>query len=213
MYKVVIIDDHEMVSEAIRSMIEGFQTCQVIYTAANGREAIERLRSNGLKPDLILLDLNMPVMNGFITMELIHEEFPDIMVLCLSMNDDRDSFLRIIEAGAHGFISKMSSPEELHTAIQSVMTKGCYYTDEMAEFLFRSLRNSKETESAELSDRERELLEHICTEMTYQQIAEVMCLSPKTVDGYRTSLFQKLGIRSRVGLAMYAVKHGYYDIA
>lgn len=213
MYKVVIVDDHEMVSQAIRSMIEGFKTCEVIFTASNGRELLDQLRGKGPIPDLILLDINMPVMNGYVTMELIHEEFPEIVVLCLSMNDDRDSFLRIIEAGAHGFISKMAKPKDLKLAIESVMTRGCYYTEEMADILFRSLRNSKDQEATDLSDREKELLGHICSEMTYQQIADKMHLSPKTVDGYRTSLFQKLNVRSRVGLAMYAVKHGYYQLA
>jgi DNA-binding NarL/FixJ family response regulator len=212
MYSVVIADDHEMVASAIQSMIEGFKTCEVGYRVSNGKELMTKLRGKGEIPDLILLDINMPVMNGFVTMQAIHEEFPEIMVLCLSMNDDRESFLRIIEAGAHGFISKMAKPKDLEKAIESVMVRGCYYTDEMAEMLFRSLRHSNDNEAVALNDREEELLGYICSEMTYQQIAEKMFLSPKTVDGYRTTLFQKLEVKSRVGLAMYAVKHGYHEI-
>ncbi len=214
MYSVVIVDDHRMVCAAFQGMVSGFQNCDVLYTCSNGQELIRAL-SAGAKavPDLILLDINMPVMDGFATMKELHAAYANVHVLVLSMNDDEASFLKMIDLGAHGFVSKLSTESDLHQAIEDVMTKGCFYTAEMADVLFRSMRSRKTRNGTpELSEREIELLKLIPTELTYAQIADRMNLSPKTIDGYRNALFQKLEVRSRVGLAMYAVREGHFEI-
>lgn len=210
--RIVIADDHKMVSSAFTTMVNDFDKCSVLYRVSNGKELLDRFETKKLIPDLVLLDINMPVMNGFETMKAIHDNYPEVLVLCLSMNDDKDSFLKMIELGAHGFISKMASEQELDRAIKQVMEKRCYYTAEMADMLFRSMSAKKEKKNELISSRECQFLTYVPTELTYQQIANEMCLSPKTVDGYRNALFQKLEVKSRVGLAIYAVKNGYFSL-
>lgn len=214
MYRVVIVDDHRMVCSAFQGMVDGFRNCEVLYTCANGKELLRTL-SSGAKavPDLILLDINMPVMDGYDTMAELHRIYPDVHVLALSMNDDEESFLRMIDLGAHGFVSKLATERDLEQAIEDVMSKGCFYTAEMADMLFRSMRmRTKDEDGPVFNDREVELLKLIPTELTYVQIADQMNISPKTVDGYRNNLFQKLDVKSRVGLAMYAVREGFYKL-
>lgn len=212
-YKIVIVDDHTLVSSAIRGMVDNIADCEVLYEVTNGQELFNRIENKKNIPDLILLDINMPVMDGFETMKKLHTEHPDIRVLGLSMNDDEASYMKLITLGANGFLSKVAKEEELQTAIHTVFAQGYYYTEEIANSLFRSIHSKKEAPTVLISDREKQLLSYICTEKTYQEIAAEMFLSPKTIDGYRNSLFQKLGIKSRVGLAMYAVREGYYDPA
>jgi len=213
MNKVVIVDDHQMVCKAFQGMVDQFEQCGVLFTCANGRELLDKLKgSPSAVPDVILLDINMPIMDGYATMKELHELHPEIRVLALSMNDDEASFLKMIDLGAHGFVSKLAKEQDLEKAIEDVMSKGCYYTSAMADLLFRSIQKRGKNEKPGLSDRELELLKLIPTEMTYAQIADKMNLSPKTVDGYRNSLFQKLEVKSRVGLAMYAVREGYFEL-
>lgn len=126
------------------------------------------------------------------------------------MKDEEEVFLRMVELGVHGFVPKIAEEAELLKAIQSVMTRGFFYTPEMGDVLFRSQRESNAHGRSRLSEREKELLKYVGTEMTYTEIADIMCLSPKTIDGYRSSLFEKLDVKSRIGLAMYAVRNGYY---
>lgn len=212
MYKIVITDDHKLVSNAIRGMVENFPNCDVLYEVSNGQELLKRFENKSNIPDLVLLDINMPIMDGFETMKNLHKSHPDVRVLGLSMNDDEASYMKLIELGANGFVSKVAGEDELRTAIDTTIENGYYYTDKIANALFKSIHTKKEEAKILISDREKQLLSYICTEKTYQQIAAEMFLSPKTIDGYRNSLFQKLDITSRVGLAMYAVKNGYYKL-
>ena len=210
---IIIVDDHKLVSRAIAELIEGFETYSILFCVNNGKELIDKLQYPKNIPDIVLLDVNMPIMNGFETMEILHRDFPQIKVLALSMNDDENTILRMIKSGACGYISKLIDDGELKMALDSVMDKGTYYTEEVTKSLVNSLKvENKKEEKIKISDREEELLKLICTEMTYKEIADKMFLSPKTIDGYRDDLFQKLGVKTRVRLAMYAVKHNYYKI-
>ncbi len=209
-YKIVIVDDHAIVASALSELVENITICEVLYEVSNGQELFKRFENKRNVPDLVLLDINMPVMDGFATMEKLHKEFPEVRVLGLSMNDQEENFMRMIELGANGFLSKSAKKSELELAIQTVFEQGYYYTDRIANALFRSIHSKKEKTKILLSKREKELLSYIGTEMTYEQIASKMFLSPSTIDGYRNSLFQKLEIKSRVGLAMYAVKEGFF---
>lgn len=212
MKKIVIVDDHKLVSNAIRGMVENFPNCEVLYEVPHGQELLIRFENKRNIPDLVLLDINMPIMDGFQTMKKLHKDYPDVRVLGLSMNDDEESYMKLIELGANGFISKVADEDELRLAIDTTMSNGYYYTETIANALFKSIHSKKKEESILISEREKQLLSKICTEKTYQEIAAEMFLSPKTIDGYRNSLFQKLDIKSRVGLAMYAVKNGYFEL-
>ena len=211
-HKIVLVDDHRLIASAIKGMLDHFPKCEVLYEVENGAELFKRFENKRNIPDLILLDINMPVMDGFETMKKLHADFPDVRVLGLSMNDEEESYMKMIELGAHGFLSKTAKADELEKAIHSVFENGYYYTEKIANALFKSIHSKKEENAILISEREKQLLSYICTEKTYQEIAAEMFLSPKTIDGYRNSLFQKLDIKSRVGLAMYAVKNGYYEL-
>ena len=211
-YKIAIADDHTLVAGAFQELLNQSGSYEVIYVANNGKVLLSYMESNGSEIDLVLLDINMPIMDGFETMEILHREYPDVKVLGLSMNDGEKVFIKLLNLGAHGFVSKSASREEFLKAINGVLSKGYYYTEEIVLALFKNKELGKHASAAILSQREIELLSYISTELTYKEIADRMCLSPKTIDGYRNSLFLKLGIKSRVGLAMYAVKNGYYSL-
>jgi len=208
--RVVVVDDHKMIAKAIMDMVNGFSHCQVLYTVHDGTALLQQFSEAKNIPDLVLLDISMAGMDGFETMERLHRDHPEVRVLCLSMRNEETVFLRMVELGVHGFVPKIAGGDELERAIRSVMEKGFYFTPDMAEALFHA-QHASSGAPAGLSDREKELLTYVGTEMTYVQIADKMCLSPKTIDGYRSSLFEKLNVTSRIGLAMYAVRNGYFE--
>ena len=207
--KIIVVDDHTLVRNAISDLIEGNDEYSVMHQAGNGKELFEILKNPNSLPDLILLDVSMPVMDGFATMEKLQKEFPGLPVLVLSMNDDDEIIIQMMKLGACGYISKLIKEEELLLAIDTVVKKGYYYTNEVTQLIVGNLQ-SKPKEEIQLTDREKELMQYIATELTYKEIADRMFLSPKTIDGYRDDLFQKLGVKSRVGLAVYAIKNGFY---
>lgn len=211
-YKTVIADDHSLVCSAITSMVNDFENFEMLYEVNNGKELLSRFRFTADIPDLILLDINMPIMDGFETLKVLQKDFPDVKVIGLSMNDDEKSYMKFIELGGNGFVSKVAKKDMLKEAMTSVVEKGYFYTEEMTNSLFRKIRSDKNEDKILISKREKELLKWIGSDLTYHEIADRMFLSPKTIDGYRNTLFQKLDIKSRTSLAIYAVKHGFYII-
>lgn len=210
---IIIVDDHKLVSKAIAELIEGFSTYEILFDLNNGKELLEKLKNKKNIPDIVLLDINTPIMNGFETMKILNAEYPQIKVLALSMNDDEETIIKIIKLGACGYISKLIDDEELKLALDTIIEKGFYYTEGVTNFLVHSLKSDiNKPEKIKFSDREKEMLKLICTELTYKEIADKMFLSPKTIDGYRDALFHKIGVKTRVGLAIYAIKNNYYKI-
>lgn len=206
---IILVDDHTLVSNAIADLINHMDEYTVIHQFKHGQELLDYLKTAQKYPDIILLDMNMPVLNGLETMKQLKTNYPGIQVLALSMNDDDLSVIQMMKAGACGYLSKQVTEDELLLALQSVVKKGYYYTDQVMHLVVHDYQQVKQP-NIQLTDREQELMRYIATEMTYKEIAEKMCLSPKTIDGYREDLFQKLDIKSRVGLAVYAIKEGYY---
>ena len=166
-----------------------------------------------MEPNIVLLDINMPVMDGYATAAWIKTNYPEIKVLALSMYDDEEAIIKMLKNGARGYILKDSHPSELKAAIESLASKGFYYSEMVTGRLMRTImdENGKAGEDG-LSERESEFLKLAATEMTYKEIAEQMHLSPRTIDGYRDALFEKLSIKSRVGLVLYAIKNGIVKI-
>ncbi|HYC29609.1 MAG TPA: response regulator transcription factor, partial [Chitinophagaceae bacterium] len=187
----------------------------VLFEAENGNDLKDKLNRKAL-PDIILMDIEMPDMDGYETAEWLQKHFPDINILVISMFESEESILRMLRMGVRGYLSKDIEVEDMHKALDAIANKGFYYSDFVAGIMAHTIVNNsfnKHTKSEneilkELAENEREFLKLACTDMTYQKIADKMCLSPKTIDGYREALFQKFNVRSRVGLAMYAVKHG-----
>ena len=207
--KIAIVDDHKMLSGAIEKMLSINKKYQVINTSCNGEEFIHAIEKDKVKADVVLMDVNMPVKNGVETTQYLKEHFPDIKVIALTMEDDEKTIIAMLKAGARGYLLKEMSPKILFEAIDTVYEKGVFYTDTVTECLLNIRTEEKVVKGCveELKDREKEFIKLACSELTYKEIADVMFLSPKTIDGYRDSVFIKLDVKSRVGLVLFAIKH------
>jgi DNA-binding NarL/FixJ family response regulator len=208
--KVIITDDHALVSSGIASLINSLPEYEVIEECRHGKELVDCLANRSTLPDIVLLDINMPVMNGFETMEILRATYPDLPVLALSINDDEDSILRMLRLGVKGYVLKDTDSEELFNAMNAILTEGFYFSKLVNASLLVSLRSpgTEKSSAPFLKERELEFLHLAATDLTYVQIAEKMFLSPKTVDHYREALFEKFEVKSRVGLVIFALKQG-----
>ena len=204
---IVIVDDHVLFGQSLKGLVDSFDDYRVKAVYKNGKELQENLRKMDLRPDLILLDIRMPVMDGLQTMQWLKQEFPKQKAMALTMEDDEEILLKMLGLGCRGYLVKDIDPDKFKQALDSVVDTGYYVDKEVMEELER-----KERSKEQFSEREIEFLQYVCTEMTYKEIAAEMRLSPKTIDGYRESLFVKLDIKSRVGLAVYAIKNNFYTI-
>lgn len=203
--KIIIVDDHLLFSESLSYLIGSFKEFEVIGNYCNGKEFINALSAETLMPNVILLDVNMPIMNGIETMKWIKVNYPCLKVIVLSLNDDEDEIMKMIENGVKGYLTKDTSSNQFREALLKVYNDGFYYSEIISNFLINKMKNSHNR--AFLKEREVEFIKLACTEKTYKEIAVEMCLSPKTVDGYRENLFQKLEIKTRIGLVLYAMKN------
>lgn len=203
--KIAIADDHKLVREGIANLLLD-KNFNVVHQCENGKCIHEYVLDNPV--DIVLMDLNMPVMNGWEATKAIKSDKPEVKVIGLSMYDDDLSVLRIIRAGASCYLLKDVEPTQLIKAIHEVHTHGFYSTDFVAGYLFKSIANPQPEANLDelLSERESEFLKLCCSELTYKEIADKMNVSPRTIDGYRDALFTRLGARSRVGLVMAAIK-------
>ncbi len=215
MVKVALVDDHVLLRNGLASLVQNLGY-EVLFEANNGDDFLSKLSSKG-HPDLVLMDINMPGKDGYETTLWLKENYPDIKVLALSMYDDENAIIRMLKNGAKGYIMKDSEPADLRAALDAVIRKGFYYSEMVTGRLVRSITDMEEEGNntkklLNLSDRELEFLKLVCTEMTYKEIADKMILSPRTIDGYRDALFEKLDIKTRTGLVIYAIKNGIVQI-
>ena len=211
--QIILVDDHQLLRKGLIKILNanGFTN---IIEAANGEELLEILKNT--RPDIILLDLHMPKMNGFESMKRIKEVNSYSKVLVLSMLDDHISIIQMIKSGVDGYLLKDSDPKEMIDAIQVVLDGCDYYSALVTERLnTHLLDNDQNTDQHTLSDRELEFLTHASSDLTYKQIAEKMFVSVRTVDGYRDSIYQKFNIKTRIGLVIFALKNriiNYFEI-
>lgn len=204
--KIIIVDDHLLFSQSLELLIKSFGDYEVIERFENGKVFIDYLEeNNSTETDLILLDVNMPVLDGLSTMQWLKDNRPDLKVIALSVNDDEEIIIKMITNGAKGYLLKDTSPEIFKEAIECVIEKGFYFTELVSGMLINKVNS--DNKKICLKEKEIVFIKHACTEMTYKEIASEMCLSPKTIDGYRESLFDKLEIKTRIGLVLYAIKH------
>ena len=213
--KVALVDDHVLLRNGLAGLVNSLDNYTVIFEADNGIDFQKKIKGDNI-PDLVLMDINMPEMDGFATSQWLKQTYPLTKVLALSMYDNENSVIRMFKAGAKGYILKDSEPSELRAALDSVMTKGYYYSELVTGKLIHSINTLDENADVrnlvQLNDREIDFLKYACTEMTYKEIAAKMYLSPRTIDGYRDALFLKLDIKTRTGLAIYAIKNGIVKI-
>ena len=208
---IVLVDDHVLLRNGLASLVKDLGY-NVLFEADNGEDFITRMKNNTV-PDVVLLDINMPKKDGYETSLWLKQNHPDVKVLALSMYDDENAIIRMLKNGAKGYILKDTEPAELKSAIEALLTKGFYYSEMVTGRLIHSINTMNDEDNPTknlmgLNERELEFLKLAATEMTYKEIAEKMFLSPRTIDGYRDALFEKLNLKSRVGLVLFAIKNG-----
>jgi DNA-binding NarL/FixJ family response regulator len=209
-HKIVIVDDHILIAKALTGIIENFTDFEVLYECESGFVLQEKCKVKKNIPDIVLLDVSMPVMDGFETAQWLTTNYPQVLIMALSMQDDEQSVIKMIKHGAKGYLLKNVHPTELEKALNALINKGTYYPDWATSKIIASLSKTENNKpSILLTEREKEFLQYSITEMSYKEIAEKMFCSPRTVESYRDSLFEKLDLKSRVGLAVYALKNGY----
>jgi DNA-binding NarL/FixJ family response regulator len=202
---IIIVDDHLLFSQALNGLVSNFKEFNVLTVLGNGKELVNYLSENSSKPQIVLMDIQMPIMNGIEATKWLKENHPEIKVLALSMECDESTILAMLRAGAKGYLLKDIHPDTLYHAINEVNSKGFYYTEIVTNSLLNTIENPSNKETF-LKERELEFLKLTCTENTYKQIADIMCLSPKTIENYREALFAKLNVKTRIGLVLYAIK-------
>ncbi|KFF08469.1 response regulator transcription factor [Chryseobacterium luteum] len=207
---IVIVDDHILIAKALEGIIDNFSEFEVIYVCENGKDLIQKLEDNREIPDIILLDISMPIMDGFETAAWLTQNHPAIKVMALSMQGDDNSVIKMIKNGAKGYLLKNTHPKDLETALTKLNSDGFFYPEWASKIIFSNLNRDNETEhTVKISDREREFLKYTVTELSYKEIADRMCCSPRTVESYRDQLCDKLDLKTRVGLAVFAIKNGF----
>jgi DNA-binding NarL/FixJ family response regulator len=211
---IVIVDDHLLIAKAITSIISQFKGYEVLFEAENGQDMIAQLKIINSIPDIVLLDISMPLMDGYETATWLKENHPSIKIIALTMQADDNALIQMFKAGATCYLNKNVHPTELQRALQAISEKGYYYPDGIMNKVMNGLtkKESYTEQAIKLSEREIMFLQYCCTELTYKEIAEKMFCSPRTVESYRDALFEKLEVNTRVLLALYAVKTGIYKL-
>jgi DNA-binding NarL/FixJ family response regulator len=201
---IAIVDDHTLFRNGVAALMGEFDELKVVFEAENGQQMQQMLVKHPL-PQVILMDINMPVMDGYAATKWIKEKYPQVTVLALSMFEDDKAVIRMIKNGASGYVLKESKPRELLEAIKTINEKGVYINEMVSGKLLRSV--SEKEEVPEFSKKELEFLKLCCSELTYKEIADQLFVSPRTVDNYREALFLKLNLKSRSGLVLYAIQN------
>jgi len=199
-----IADDHQLFLKSLSLLISGFSGFQIVAEAMNGKEMLDKLAHLPATPDILLLDVNMPVMDGAKTTEAALKLYPTIKVVALSMKDNDATIIEMLKAGCCAYLLKDIHPAELEKALREIYTTGVYYNDASNVNYRRLLLQSEQKQT--LTDREREFLSLACSDLTYKAIAAKMNVTERTVDGYREILFNKLNVQSRTGMVLEALR-------
>jgi DNA-binding NarL/FixJ family response regulator len=204
-----LVDDHQLFLKSLHLMLDSFKVYDVVVEALNGEDLKQKLKNSNAVPDVMLVDVNMPVMDGIATSKWLNQEFPAMKLIALSMNDTDTAIIDMIKAGCCAYLLKDTHPNELEKALLEVVAKGYYNADASNINFRRLLLKSNEPPSIVLTEKEKQFLSYACSELTYKQVAAEMNLSERTIDGYRESLFQKFHVQSRVGLCLEALRKGF----
>lgn len=205
-----IVDDHQLFLKSLGLMLNSFKIYDVVVEALNGKDLQEKLAQNKKIPSIMLIDVNMPEMNGIETAKWMSAAYPDCKLVALSMNDSDTVIIDMIKAGCCAYLLKETHPDELEKALAEINSKGFYNAD-ASNINFRRLLQS-EKEAIHINEKEKQFLQYACSDLTYREIAALMFLSERTIDGYREALFRKLKVESRVGLAMEALRKGLVSL-
>ena len=210
---IALVDDHSLFRNGIAALLSEYKDIRVVFEVGNGKEMKDALAIH-LNVDVILLDINMPHMDGYASAKWLNENFPELRVLALSMFDDDDAIIKMLTAGAGGYVVKESSTADLYKAICGINDKGFYSSELVSGKLIHSLQqpNSGQHVKESITLKELEFLTHCASELTYKEIADKMNVASRTVDNYRESLFEKFDIKSRVGLVLFGLRSGLIEL-
>ncbi|MES2285304.1 MAG: response regulator transcription factor [Bacteroidota bacterium] len=210
---IAVVDDQFLFRQGLISLLKEYDELDVIMEASNGKELLEKLSLK--QPDIVLLDLEMPVMDGIETTIAIKKNYPAIKIIILSMHTDDAFITHLLEKGASGFLPKDKDIQEVVEAINSVLENGYYFDARVSSAMLKGLVKSKKVNpsfsSQHLSEREVVVVNLICKEYTNKEIADKLCLSPRTIDSYRENILLKTGAKNTAGIVMYAVKYNLLD--
>jgi len=213
---IAIADDQKLFRKGMVALVGTFDGMSLIFEAGNGRELLELCESFAAKPDVILLDLSMPELNGLDTLKILKEKYPAIGVIILTVHEAESFVLATIQAGANGYLAKNAEPEEVELSIREVHKNGFYFTVPMLQLLRKGLASKNQAvtlnDEHNLTSREKEVLKLICKQLNSGEIAEKLFLSNRTVEGHRNNLLLKTGSRNTAGLVLYALKYKLLDI-
>jgi two-component system invasion response regulator UvrY len=212
MNSIALVDDHVLLRQGLANLVGSFDGYAVSFEADNGKDLVEKLQHSEI-PAAVLLDINMPYMDGFETAVWLKKNHPSVKILALSMSDEEETIIKMLQAGAHGYVLKNTTPDELHRALDAVIEKGYYLNDALGANVIHTLTkpSAKPGESFDiniLTEKELQFVKLSCTELTYNEIAREMFLSPKTIEFYKGNIERKTGIKNRVSLVLFALKHG-----
>ncbi|NCI51421.1 response regulator transcription factor [Sediminibacterium roseum] len=208
---IAMADDHAMLRKGLIKLLTVIGNYDALFDVDSGNEVIEQLKNHKI-PDVLILDVNMAGRDGQQTAQWVSSHFPQVKILALSMFNDEATILRMIQAGAKGYITKNNDPEKLKEAIDTLYQKGIYLPESLSEKLFSGIKNNvlaiPEEPGLELTAKEKEFLSLLTQELSYKEIADRMFLSPRTIDDYRIKLTKKLNVKGKSGLIIYAINNG-----
>jgi DNA-binding NarL/FixJ family response regulator len=214
-YTIGLADDHSLIRKGLAELINSFEKYEVLFHVGNGQELIAQV-SAGKIPDIAMLDVNMPKKDGYETASWLKTNHPGMRILALSMYDEETAIIRMLKSGAKGYIFKDAEPRELQEALDSIATGRYHYSEGITGHLIHNITEAEGKRpgrsSADFTERELEFFRLVCTELGYKEIGEKMHLSARTIEGYRDALCERLQLRSRVGLALFALKNGIVSL-
>jgi DNA-binding NarL/FixJ family response regulator len=210
-WKIFLVDDHQLIRDGMRHILESDPRVELVGEAANGKQALERLAR--CQADLVFLDISMPEMDGLATCQALREKYPHLRILMLSMYGEAQKIKQLMAAGANGYLLKNSSEAEIKKGVETVMKGQNYFSEDATEVIMQSLSSQNENESnlssvMPLSRREKEVLKLILKEYSNAQIAAALYISPRTVDAHKRNLLEKTGSKNLAGLVLYAFRNG-----
>lgn len=207
--RLALCDDHELIRKSLAKLLSD-EGIDVLYDAGNGKDLQHRIRDE--QPDVVLMDIHMPEMDGIATTAWLKQHHPEVKVIALSVMDDERHVIRMLRAGARAYLVKNAGTSELLRAIREVHERGYHFSERVSGTLISRLHTTDTQNEEALSDRELEFLHYCCSEMTYKEIGAEMNVSPRTAEGYAKQLCEKLSIKSRIGLVLYAIRNRLYQV-